>query len=193
VTVYTCGRFGLGSERAVFVLGIECFQMPGVEKKCALSRRLWVVSVTVDTSTFEISKGARNGEGRLAVGVTRWTPRLQNACPWGWIKTDTWRRPSSWPCLTTSPPFLFISAIFHAGLFSPDANPFFLGTCRPLQFGFTSLKSHQLPESKSARARADHQGLFRLRSPHGHVISSYQPQAIPLMTQARLYTLAKHR
>jgi hypothetical protein len=75
---------------------------------------------------------------------------------------------------------------------------FFLGTSRPVRFGFTSLKSHQLPESKSARARvdcrnADHQGPFRLRSPHGHVIPSYQPRAITFMTQARLYTLAKHR
>jgi hypothetical protein len=56
----------------------------------------------------------------------------------------------------------------------PDAKPFFLGTRRPTQFGFTSLKSHQLPESKSARARADchhadHQGLFILRSPHGAI------------------------
>jgi hypothetical protein len=191
--VYTCGRFGRGFERAVFVfvLSIECCQTPGVEEQCASSRRLWVV--TVDTSMFKTSKGARNGEKGLTVGVVKHS-KAPNACPWGWIKTDTWRRPSSWPCLTTSPPFLFISVIFHAGLFFlPDTNPFFLGTCRPLQFGFTSLKIHQLPESESARARADHQGLFRLRSPHGHVISSYQPQAIPLMTQARLYTLAKHR
>jgi hypothetical protein len=43
--------------------------MSEVEKKCALSRRLWVV--TVDTSMFKISKGkgARNGEKRLTVGV----------------------------------------------------------------------------------------------------------------------------
>jgi hypothetical protein len=84
--------------------------------------------------------------------------------------------------------------------FLPDVKPFFLGPRRPVQFGFTSLKSHQLPESISARARADcqcrhadHQGLFRLKSPHVHVISSYQPQAITFMTQARLDALAKHR
>jgi hypothetical protein len=88
---------------------------------------------------------------------------------------------------------LFISATFPCWTLLAGREHLFLGTCRHNQFGFTSLKSHQVPESKSARARADHQGLFRLRSPHDHVISSYQPQAIPLMTQARVYTLAKHR
>jgi hypothetical protein len=39
----------------------------------------------------------------------------------------------------------------------------------------------------------DLQGCSRLRSPHGHVISSYQPQAITDMTQAQFNSLAKHR
>ena len=117
--MYTCGRFGPGFKRAVFLLSIECCQMPGVEEKCALSRRLWVV--TVDTSMFKISKGARNGEERLAVGVVKHC-KAPNACPWGWIKTDAWRRPRSWPCLTTSPPFCSSRQPSHAGRFLPDVN-----------------------------------------------------------------------
>jgi hypothetical protein len=80
--------------------------------------------------------GIHHGEKRLTVGVVK---RL----PMGVDRTDTWRTSSSWSCWTTSPPFIFISAVFHAGLFSTGRETFL-----PRSTSACSVRLH-LPQESS--------------------------------------------
>jgi hypothetical protein len=78
----------------------------------------------------------------------------------------------------TSPPFYHSESSYT--LAEPGNTSFSVQVCL---LGSNSHETRHLQQSKFAGARAgmrsvDLQVLIRLRSPHGHVISSYQPQAI---------------